>query len=1039
MYSFLLALLAAAAFAADNTRVDYGRDVRPILSENCFHCHGQDAKKRMAGLRLDTYEGATAQREGRAALRPGRPKESGIVRRITEPKPALRMPPAHSNRTLTAEQIATLQRWIAEGGRYSKHWAFTPPTRPGIPTTATPGWTRTPVDSFVLARLNAEGLRPSPAAPAAAWLRRVSLDLTGLPPSPERLAGFAADLNTRGEAAYGAAVDKLLESTAYGERMAMDWLDVARYADTHGFNNDAARSMWRWRDWVIDSFNANMPYDRFLTEQLAGDLLPEPALEQRIATGYGRNHVINSEGGIIDEEYRVEYVADRVRTLGMSWLGLSLECSRCHDHKYDPITQKDHYRFYAFFNNVPEIGEDGRVANAVPMIPAPSNEHRRRMEELEASVARLDRAIEARAQRWSGDASRVPSAPKTADGPAVRIGCETDAGFEKAPGVDGHACVLAADAKPETAAVAVAKRGGLTLAAWVRPGPDDRDAALLSAMDFARNRAATTYGNGIEWRLTGGEMEFRFGQRFPAYSTRVRSEGAGLAAGEWHHAVLRYEGEAGANRGHASWVRMFVDGREVAARTLNDGFPLPDAKGDKPAQTKFRAGWDNGPGAPRFTGRLDEVEAWERALSPAEIRAMFESRAIPFARSSGEGRSWLRDAAMRASDPAYAEARGQRDKLHAELLALRRSIPTVMVMQEMSPPRETRVLNRGAYDAPGEKVEPGVPEELLGAWPEGAPRNRLGLAKWLVKPDHPLTARVVVNRFWQQLFGQGLVRTSENFGVQGESPSHPELLDWLAREFVDSGWDVKGLIKGIVLSATYRQDSSVTPALVARDPGNRLLARGPRFRLPAEIIRDQALAASGLLDAKVGGPSVFPYQPAGMYKGIVVAADYPGTSYVESTGGDLYRRGLYTFWKRTAPHPAMTVFDAPDREFCVVRRSSTNTPLQALTLMNDPVFVEASRKLAERAIREGGSTPESRLARAFLLAAGREPDAVESRVLREAFDKQHAAFLADAKRALALLSTGASPRDESIPAAELAAYAVVANMILNLDEVVTKG
>jgi hypothetical protein len=1034
-FSVLLALPVFGAPAA--ARLDYGRDVRPILSENCFHCHGQDSKKRMAGLRLDSFEGATAVRpKGRAALTPGNPDASGLYQRIASANPNLRMPPAHSNRTLTPAQVATLKRWIGEGGKYAQHWAFVPPTRPPLPETVHRARVKQPIDAFVFKRLEAEGLAPRPAAAPAAWLRRVSLDLTGLPPSPSEQDGFAKDAAARGDAAYEAAAERLLGSSRYGERMAMDWLDVSRYADTHGFNNDAERSMWRWRDWVIASFNANLPYDRFLTEQLAGDLLPNPTLDQRIATGFGRNHVINSEGGIIDEEYRVEYVSDRVRTLGMSWLGLTLECARCHDHKYDPITQRDHYRFFAFFNNVPEIGEDGRVANAVPMIPAPTAPQQRKLAELEAAITRLADAVYSREANWTwretGAAWATGPVP---DGAALQLHCETPAEFEKPPegqgwsraGIAGPACQPSqVTPKPETAQKApISKRLPFTFSLWVQPAASDGDVALLSAIDYARNPASTTFGSGIEFRLTGGELELRFSQRYPAYSMRIRSTGAGLAAGEWSHLTLVYQGaEPDSLRAYASWVRIFASGREVPVRVLNDGLGLPEAKTDKPSPTRFRIGWDNAPNSARLAGLLDEALLWPRALSEDEIGGLFRGRALPYAlarlraqqASPGET-GWVRSAMLNASET------GPLGSLRREWLALKRSIPTVMVMQEMATPRQTFLLMRGAYNAPGEKVEPGVPEQLLGSWPEGAPKNRLGLAQWLTKPDHPLTARVVVNRFWQQVFGQGLVKTSENFGVQGDSPAHPEVLDWLAREFIDSGWNVKALMKRLVLSATYRQDSAAPSDLIARDPENRLLARGPRYRLPAESIRDQALAVSGLLQERLGGPSVYPYQPDQLYKGLVVAADYPGTKYVVSQGDDLYRRSLYTFWKRTVPHPTMTVFDAPDREFCIVRRSSTNTPMQALTLLNDPIFVEAARKLAERAVREGAPPP----------------DAGDRRILLNTFDDMLAAYRTDEKGALGLLSIGASPRDTSIPVSELAAYTAVANMILNLDEVITKG
>jgi hypothetical protein len=990
----VLGLAAALPLFAISQALDYGRDVRPILAENCFHCHGQDGKKRMANLRLDLYEGKLAD-------------PAKLLDRITTANKARRMPPEYSHRSLTDAQVDTLKRWVQQdGGAYAKHWAFLPPTKPASMPAGNP------IDALVRTRLKSEGLNLRPAANPATWLRRVSLDLTGLPPTPAEIDAFVKDATRNQSAAYRKAVDRLLASPAYGERMAMDWLDVARYADTHGFNNDSERSMWRWRDWVIDAFNRNLPYDRFITEQLAGDLLPNPTLDQRIATGFGRNHVINSEGGIIDEEYRVEYVADRVRTLGMAWLGLTVECARCHDHKYDPFTQRDHYRLYAFFNNVPEIGEDGRVANAVPMIPAPTVEQQRQLRDLESAIAIQTKAVKRLEEGWTW----------------TKPGLSSD--FKAQPFAGG------------TTKVPIARRAPFTFSMWIEPTAADADHALLSTIDYTKNTAAVGYASGLELRLVQGEMEFRFSQRLTAYSCRVRSEGANLKAGERHHIVAVYTGvgeDKDAMRMKASWVRMYVDGREVATQVLNDGSGIPDAKSDKPSEMTFRVGRDNAPGSKPVAGKLEHVAIYNaQELKPADVESLFVRDAIPYviARQSEGKATPVEVAWVRERDPKFKAARAKLEDLRSQWLKLRREAPTVMVMEELPQPRQTNILLRGAYNAPGEPVDAGVPEALLGvAWPAGAPRNRLGLAQWLTKPEHPLTSRVVVNRFWQQLFGTGLVKTSENFGLQGEFPSHPELLDWLARDFIDSGWNVKALLRNIVLSDTYRQDASAPADLIARDPENRLLARGPRFRLPAEILRDQALAVAGLLHTQIGGPSVFPYQPDDLYKGIVVAADYPGTKYITSKGTDLYRRSMYTYWKRTVPHPTMTVFDAPDREFCIVRRSTTNTPLQALTLLNDPIFVEAARKLAERAIRQGGTTP---IAHAFQLATGRKPDAKELAILHKTLEEATTLYDRDTTAAEKMLTAGASPRDPAVPVAKLAAHTAVANVILNLDEVITK-
>ena len=1024
-----LVLAASAASAVlPAASVDFGREVQPLLSDRCFACHGPDEAQRQAGLRLDLRDAAvTPSGSGRLPITPGNPDASELLRRVESADPTIRMPPAYMGHSpLDPSEVAILQRWIEQGAEYSTHWAFRSPERPVTPEVSVSSWPRQPLDAFLLARLDAEGLKPSPEVPPATWLRRVALDLSGLPPTPQEIEAFEEAVELHGEAAFESVVDQLLALPRYGERMAMDWLDVARYADTHGFNNDSERSMWRWRDWVIAAFNRNLPYDQFIVEQLAGDLLPRPTVDQRIATGFNRNHVINSEGGIIDEEYRVEYVADRVRTVGMAWLGLTFECARCHDHKFDPISQKDYYRLFAFFDNVPELGEAGRVANAVPMIPAPTLEQREAIAGLRDQAEMLEQGLLKRVARWeptkgSIAALVVPEYPANAD---YFVGCE-DAESE---GIAGMACgSLEID---PVEAIALEKHGAFTLGLWIKAEAGLDDEPLFSAIDYSPDRASSQHGQGIELRVVNGEVELRMSQRFPSYSVTVRSRGAGLVPGEWHHLAAVYEGSSGKDsmRTQAAWVRLFVNGREHATRVLHDDLHSP-AKFRKP----YRIGHDNHPEGRRFEGRIDEVAVWTRALTQAELHQTFEAVALPWAKSragSRPERLWLYSALH-----PDEELEGVRN----ELFAQERGVPSTMVMQEMAGRRQTHLLMRGRYDSPGEPVEPGVPEDLLGPWPADAPKDRLGLARWLTQGRHPTTTRVVVNRFWQQVFGFGLVKTSGDFGLQGEAPSHPELLDWLAVDFAESGWNVKRLLRSIVLSSTYRQDSAVGPELRDRDPENRLLARGPRLRLPAETIRDQALALAGLLSDRVGGPSVRPYQPEDLYEGIVVGATYPGTTWVQSEGEDLYRRSLYTFWKRTLPHPAMTVFDAPDREFCTVQRSTTNTPLQALTLMNDPTFVEAARNLAERVLRESSPERPQRISLLFKLATGRPPAPAELSVLSESFEQLRESFVGAEAEANALLEVGASAPDAGIDPGELAAYAALANLILNLDEVITKG
>ncbi len=1019
-FSLWLPLAATAAVAAP---LEFNRDIRPILSENCFQCHGQDASKREAKLRLDERDSATRARDGIAAIVPGQPGESEMLRRIASTDASEHMPPAESHKSVTSAQAALLRQWIAEGANYQKHWAFEPARRPALPAVRNSNWVRGPMDRFILGRLEREGLAPARAAAPEAWLRRASFDLVGLPPTLAELDAFAADVAQRGERAYIAAADRLLASPHFGERLAIDWLDAARYADTHGFNNDSSRTMWRWRDWAIEAFNANLPYDRFITEQLAGDLLPKPTLEQRIATGFGRNHVINSEGGIIEEEYRVEYVADRVRTLSTVWLGLTMECARCHDHKFDPVTQRDYYRLFAFFNNVPEHGEDGRVANAVPMMPAPTREQQAALAAQEHELATLDAKL--RAPRTAWRMTTEMSARAEALIAQARTARETaEAG---AKGVALLTSYETPPSDPVLRTIPAAKfdlggKAGATVSFWLRPDADNpRDVALLSGIDYKGSAADAQYAKGSEVRLIDGEIEVRLSSRYPAYALVVRSEAAGLRADLWRHVAVSYAG----GRNLAA-VRIFVNGAEVATRALYDGLQAEPPKRD------MLVGGDNAKDSARWRGELRSLRGFAGAISVAALRT--ELLATVDLTEQGDA---LREMLLLESGASQAQF-SRRHELWGTHLALRRSLPTAMVMQETPQPRGAFVLSRGRYDAPGDPVEPGAPETLLAPWPQGAPRNRLGLARWLTQPRHPLTARVVVNRFWAQLFGTGIVKTLEDFGSQSEWPSHPELLDWLAREFVDGGWNVKALFKSLVLSATYRQSSAVTPALLARDPENRLLARGPRVRLPAELIRDQALAVAGLLEARIGGPSVFPYQPEKLYEGIVVGAEYPGTKWLLSTGPDLYRRSLYTFWKRTITHPAMTSFDAPDREFCTVRRSRTNTPLQALTLWNEPGYVEAARQLGARMLREAADDA-ARVRLAFRCATARQPSADETLVLTTALQRMRGEFAAHPDDAGRLLRVGAMPADPLLNPTELSAATSVASMILSLDETITKN
>lgn len=1019
--------------------VEFNRDIRPILSDKCFQCHGPDQAQRQGKLRLDQEADALADHEGRRAISPGDPQQSEAYRRIVSTNADERMPPPESGKSLTAAEIALLDQWIRSGAVWQKHWSFLPLKRPQPPTVSRPDWVRNPIDNFAMARLDREGLSPAAEADRPTLLRRASLDLTGLPPSPAEVDAFLAD---RAPDAFENAVDRLLASPRYGERMAARWLDAARYADTNGYQSDGERVMWRWRDWVIDAFNNNMPFDRFTVEQLAGDLLPNATLSQKIATGFNRNHRGNAEGGIIPEEFQVEYVVDRVDTTATVWMGLTAGCGRCHDHKFDPLTQREYYRLFAFFNNVPERGRAVKFGNSPPMIAAPTAEGERKLAALdqrlqaaeqatqrlqttrEAAQAAWEREIAGAAVDWSVDDGLAAAfsfdgdLSNSAEDPPAPFAQNGAPGFDagrigQAGKFDGAWCVDAGT---------IADFGyydKFSLGAWIK-------ADSVASGTIVSRMTDVSQADGYQLCLANGKLQLNLVKRWLDDSLRVETEIA-LPPGEWHHVLATYDGSR-----VAAGVRFYIDGQPAAARVLLDELNQPFN-----AKDPFRIGGGGGPEG-RFRGTIDEARAYRHVLTPAEALSLAAFDTLgAIAAVPAEGRSAAQNAklamafARAYAPPEIREAGAEALRLRRERQALVESFPTTMVMEEMPVPRETFVLARGVYDKPVERVYPDVPAGLP-ALPAGAPQNRLGLARWLVQPEHPLTARVAVNRYWQGYFGFGLVNTLEDFGSQGEWPSHLELLDWLATEFVRTGWDVKAMQRLIVTSATYRQASRSTPALVQRDPDNRLLARGPRRRLSAESIRDQALYVSGLLVEKVGGPSVMPYQPAGLWN------ELAGIDYPQDKGENLYRRSLYTFWKRTIAPPAMITFDAAGRETCVVRETRTNTPLQALTLLNDVTYVEAARRFAQRILTEAGPSPEERLTLAFRLAVARSPEPRELQVLVRGLSQRLERYRRDPAAAEKLLAAGESPRDPRLDPAELAAYAATCSVLLNLDETITK-
>jgi hypothetical protein len=1041
--------LGAEPKPAPEASVEFSRDVRPILSDKCFKCHGPDSTDRQAGLRLDLRSVATAKLEsGKTAIVPAKPEESELVARIFSKDKNVHMPPPDSNKKLTDRQRQMLKQWIAEGAAYSAPWSLVAPVRPPLPAVKQAAWPRNAIDRFVLARLETEGLSPSPEADKSTLIRRVSLDLTGLPPTPAEVAAFAADNRPD---AYQRLVDRLLASPHYGERMAIEWLDAARYADTHGFHIDSGRDMWRWREWVIAAFNSNKPFDQFTVEQLAGDLLPHATVDQQLATGFNRNHMINFEGGAIPEEYQTAYIVDRVNTVSTVWMGLTMACSECHDHKFDPLTMKDYFGMYAFFNNVPEQGLDGQKGNAAPFIKVPTADEQARIDELTHLLADAQKKLDARAAEaapaqaeWEKQAVAALGRPAAEPAGLTAHYALDETKGDKVVDAAGHQQPGTVHGKPiwEPGKIGGALRLGggeyvdlgtgisldrgdrFSYGGWVNPATSEH-MAVVSRMDDADSF------RGWDLYLGDGKVYVHLIHHWEDNAIRVNTKQT-IPVNQWTHLLVTYDGSS-----KAAGVKLYINGAPAELEITHDR--LSDTiHTDKPAHIGRR-----NPGAV-FKGLIDDVRIYNRDLSGSEaaqvagIDPIRPILTLAPAKRTPEQQDQLRRYFLTTRDEPYKKLSAEVATGQKQLAEVNAAVPTSMVMQELPQPRDTFMLIRGQYDKRGAKITANTPASLP-PLPPDAPHNRLGLACWLVGRSHPLTARVAVNRYWQMYFGTGIVKTAEDFGSQGEWPSHPELLDWLAVEFMESGWNVRAMQRLIVTSAAYRQSSNVTPKLVERDPENRLLARGPRFRLPAELIRDQALSASGLLNDKIGGPSVFPYQPPGLWEEMAFGGGFSFQTYVPSKGSDLYRRTMYTFWKRTVPPAALSTFDAPDRETCTVRRLRTNTPLQSLVLMNDPTYVEAARKLAERIMTEAGPKPDERIAQAFRLALARQPTAAESAVLGRLFDQQLAVYRGDSAAAQKLLHVGDSPHNKKLDPAELAAWSVVASAILNLDETITKN
>jgi len=1037
-----LAILAASAGPlysqtvlppGDVATIDFSRLIRPLLSDRCFRCHGPDAEQRQADLRLDRRDVAIDER---GVIVPGDPAASELVRRITATDPAERMPPADSGLSLSPEEIAHLTQWIVQGATWREHWSLTPPQRPALPAVSRSEWPRNDIDRFVLAALDERGLQPSAPADPRTLVRRVFLDLTGLPPTPEDVRDFLADERPD---SYERLVDRLLASPHYGEHMARYWLDAARYADTHGLHFDNYREIWMYRDWVINAFNDNLPYRDFVIEQLAGDLLPSPTQAQLIATGFCRAHVTTNEGGSIDEEVEVRNVVDRVSTMGTAMMGLTLGCAACHDHKYDPVSQREFYELYAFFNSLEGPAMDGNIKNPPPVLAVPSDDQQQALADADAELARIDSQVAAILDAYEYVEPVADGAENDYDEPttfvwlddALPAGARQETSWTfisaAAEAASASAIPVDSDVAPH-AGIAVLRRSASGLSQFVfsgvdaplRVAPDDELFAhvYLDPRDPPQQIMLQWNDGTWEHRASWGADIIPFGE--PGTTSR-RNMGDLPATGQW--------------------IRLAVPAATVGltGATRINGLALTQFGGT--------VWWDSIGLVSRHRQATEfhslaqwiSTNAQSKGAGLAEpIQAIFAKETAQWtaAESAAVRRHYLQfvHAPLR---PTVAPLNEQRRSAEAARAAIEAAIPTTLVYRETATPRDAYFLRRGQYDQRGDRVERDVPAALP-PFPPGATRNRLGLAQWLTSDDHPLPARVAVNRFWQQAFGVGLVKTSEDFGSQGEAPSHPELLDWLAVEFRTSGWDIKHMMRLIVTSATYRQSSQVSAELWASDPENRWLARGPRFRLDAEALRDQALAVSGLLVPTVGGPSVKPPQPGRLWEAVA----YPTSDtarFVADVGHErVHRRGLYTFWKRTAVAPQMLTLDAPPRESCIMRRERTNTPVQALLLLNDPQYIEAARHLAAAALGAASAT-DQRIGYLFERALSRPPTDRETAALERLIATSLDHYQAHPDEAERLVTIGVAPPDAALARPELAAWTIAANVVLNMDEFLTKN
>ncbi|MGC4039151.1 MAG: DUF1549 domain-containing protein [Chitinophagaceae bacterium] len=1021
--------------------IDYNLHVKPILSDKCFLCHGPDKNNgQKAGLNLSNSEGARAKlKDGTHAIVPGNLSKSELYNRIITADEDFMMPTKASNRILTDYEKAILTKWIEQGAEYKPHWAFIAPVKKSLPVVNDKAWPRNGIDNFVLHKLEENGLTHSQEADKETLLRRVTLDLTGLPPTVEETDAFISD---KSQDAYEKVVNRLLASPHYGEKMAVDWLDVSRYADTHGYTVDRYRPMWPWRDWVIKSFNENMHFDQFITWQLAGDLLPNATREQKLATAFNRNHAQNMEGGIINEEFRNEYVVDRTSTVGTAFLGLTVGCARCHDHKFDPVSQKDFYSLYSFFNNVDEAGQIS-FDNATPgpsmmMTTAHQDSVLAYLEKREKEVSDSEQLIEQNEEasfiQWKQKiASKIPfdlknglQAHFTFDelknsafvdkvNPKV-IGQVADATI--VPGKFGNAFKSNGDDILKLGQTGVFGRfDPFSISLWINI-PKDVNKGVI----FHKGDGDITYAfHGYYLNLREGKAEFQMAHTWP-YNDFLKITEQSLPKEKWIQLTLTYSGS-----GKAEGAKLYIDGKEMTMLTEKDNL-YKDILFDRKEQPGLQIGADwRGTGFKN--GLVDELFVYSRELNPAEVPLLMQLSEGTVNQNTVIPDSDLRKYYFSTVSTAWQQKQHELKQLQAERNNETAPITEIMIMEEMKQKRQAHILLRGAYDVPGAEVNPDVPASIL-AYPAGLRRDRLGLAQWLLNPQNPLTARVIVNRYWQTYFGTGIQKNADNFGNQGGVPSNPELLDWLAVTFRESGWDIKAMQKLIVLSSTYQQSSFANPLSLAKDPENSLLSRGPSFRQTAEMIRDGVLTASGLLSDSIGGPSVKPYQPPGLWS-------VNSEEYKQDSGVNLYRRSLYTFWRRTNPPPSMNTFDAPLRASCVVQRQKTSTPLQALVLLNDPQFIEASRVLFYHAIKKYGLINDQ-VVYSYRALTGRKPVQKEVDILVKLYNTQLEKFKASPEKMKGWLNAGEYKIKDKVDLKQVAAGTVVVSTIMNSDAFITK-